>query len=109
MEIGKIVVSGQPRQKVLETLTQQRRLGTVVHACYPSTNRIGIQVGPGKRQDPISKITRAKRAGVVAQEVEYLFSKCKVLSLNPRTAPTPHKKNLTDSLPTLSYFLLTVI
>jgi hypothetical protein len=34
----------------------------------------------------ISKITRAKRAGGLAQEVECLPSKCKALISNPSTA-----------------------
>jgi hypothetical protein len=32
-EIGRIIVGGQPRQKVNETPSQ---LGTVVHTCHPS-------------------------------------------------------------------------
>jgi hypothetical protein len=38
-----------------------------------------------KKQDPISKIIRAKRAGAVTQVVECLPSKCKVLNSNPNT------------------------
>jgi phage portal protein BeeE len=38
---------------------------------------------------PISKITRAKRAGGLAQVGEHLPHKCKALSLNPSTNPTP--------------------
>jgi hypothetical protein len=34
-------------------------------------------------RDPISKITRAKWTGGVAQAVEHLFCKCKALSSNP--------------------------
>jgi hypothetical protein len=37
----------------------------------------------GKKQDLISKITRAKRAGGVAQGVEFLTPKHKALSSNP--------------------------
>jgi hypothetical protein len=46
----------------------------------------------GKKPDPISKITRAKRAEGVAQATEYLFSKHKALSSNPST--TKKKKGL---------------
>jgi hypothetical protein len=42
-----------------------------------------VQVALGKKQDPNSKITRAKRAGAVAREVELLPTNCKVLSSNP--------------------------
>jgi hypothetical protein len=38
-----------------------------------STNRrIAIQASPSKKRDPISKITRTKRASRVAQVAEYL-------------------------------------
>jgi hypothetical protein len=40
----------------------------------------------GKKQDPLSKITRSKRAGGAAQAVESLPSKYKALNLNPSTA-----------------------
>jgi hypothetical protein len=36
-EIRRIVVLGQPKQKVLETLSQSIKLGVVVHACLPAT------------------------------------------------------------------------
>jgi hypothetical protein len=36
-------------------------------------------------QNLISKITRAKMAGGVAQAVEHLLNKCKALSSNPHT------------------------
>jgi hypothetical protein len=39
-----------------------------------------IQVGPGIKQDPISKTTTAKRAGNMVQVVEHLHRKHKVLS-----------------------------
>jgi hypothetical protein len=47
-----------------------------------------VQVSLGKKQDPISKITRAKKAGGVAQAVEHLPSKCKTLSSKPSIAKT---------------------
>jgi hypothetical protein len=43
-----------------------------------------VQAGLGRKGEPISKITRAKMAGGMAQVVEYLPSKCK--------APPPKKK-----------------
>jgi hypothetical protein len=46
----------------------------------------GTQASLGKKQDPISKITRAKSAGGVVQAVEGLPSKHKALHLNPSTA-----------------------
>jgi hypothetical protein len=47
-----------------------------------------VQAGLGKKQHPISKTTRAKRGGGVAQVIECLPTKCKALSSNPRTAKT---------------------
>jgi hypothetical protein len=42
-----------------------------------------VQAGLGKKQDPISKITRAKMAGGMVQTVEYLPSKHEVLTPVP--------------------------
>jgi hypothetical protein len=47
-----------------------------------------VQVGQGKNREPISKITRAKRAGLV----ECLLSKCKALSSNPSIEKNPKNK-----------------
>jgi hypothetical protein len=44
-----------------------------------------MQAGLDQKQDPISKITRAKRAGGGAQAAKHLPSKHKVLSFNPST------------------------
>jgi hypothetical protein len=44
----------------------------------------------GRKQNPISKITRAKRIGGMAQAVEYVPSKHKALSSNPNK---PKKKS----------------
>jgi hypothetical protein len=53
----------------------------VAHACHPS---YAGGPNPGEKpQDPVSKLTTAKRAGRVAQVVEYLPSKCKALSSHP--------------------------
>jgi hypothetical protein len=43
-------------------------------------------------QDPNSKITKAKRAGGMAQVVEHLHSKCKALSSNPSITKTQKEK-----------------
>jgi hypothetical protein len=57
-----------------------------------STNRrLAVQVGPGIKQDPISKIASAKRTGRVAQVVAYLPSKRETLSSNPSTKQTNKK------------------
>jgi hypothetical protein len=61
----------------------------VAHACNPSylggRDREGHGLRPAHAnifQDPISKITRAKWTGGVAQLVEYLLCKCEALSSN---------------------------
>jgi hypothetical protein len=58
--------------------------------CAPVTLLLGrlrlrgswFQASPGKKQDPISKITREKRTGGIAHTVEYLPSKHEALSSN---------------------------
>jgi hypothetical protein len=45
-----------------------------------------VQARLGKKQHLISRITRAKSAGGMAQAVEYLPSKYKVLTSKPSTA-----------------------
>jgi hypothetical protein len=45
-----------------------------------------VQAGLGKKQDSISKITKAKRIGGMAQVVESLSSNCESLSSNYSTA-----------------------
>jgi hypothetical protein len=40
VEVGKIVVQGQPGQKVKETLSQINNLGMVVPACHPNLVRV---------------------------------------------------------------------
>jgi hypothetical protein len=65
----------------------------VVHVYNPSyvggTNRrIVVQPSPGKKtQDPIQKITKAKKGWDMTQVVECLPSSYKALSSNPSTAP----------------------
>jgi hypothetical protein len=46
-----------------------------------------------RSQDPISKITRAKWTGGMAQEVENLLYKCKALSSNPIPPKEKKKRN----------------
>jgi hypothetical protein len=48
----------------------------------------------GIKQDPISKITNAKRAGVATQVVESLPRKHKGLSSNPNTDKEDRKTSL---------------
>jgi hypothetical protein len=67
------------------------KLSMVAHPCHPSHGRkykIGgvVQASLGKKPDPISKITRTKRARSVTQAVKHLSSKCKALSSNHSTA-----------------------
>jgi hypothetical protein len=63
----------------------------ILPAWEAEIRRIGVWV----RKTPISKITRAKRTGGVAQVVEHLFCdhllcKLKILTVNP--SPTKKKK-----------------
>jgi hypothetical protein len=71
--MGRIVVPDQPGQKVCETPSQQKKV-VCSGACLRSqprweilNRRISVQAGLGekkkKKQDPISKISRAKMAG----------------------------------------------
>jgi hypothetical protein len=73
-EIRGIMVGVQPRQKRSQTPSQPMpgHSGTccmpVILAANGSINRrLMVQAGLGKEQDPICKITRAKRAGGMAQ------------------------------------------
>jgi hypothetical protein len=74
--------------------TKKARHGSVpvISATVGSINRIRVQASPGKKQDPISGITRAKRAKGVTWAVEHLPCKCKGLSSN--TSPRKKKKRL---------------
>jgi hypothetical protein len=45
-----------------------------------------------KKQEPISKITRAKMAGGMAQAVECLLANTKTLSSNPSISKKQNKK-----------------
>jgi hypothetical protein len=54
--------------------------------------RIMVQEVLGIKQETISKTIRAKRAGVVAQEIEGLLTKHKTLSSKPKYHPPTQKK-----------------
>jgi hypothetical protein len=77
-ETGGIVVLGQPGQKVYEILSQQKKLGMVGHTCHLSCcgkhRRVVVHASPRKKLDLISRITRVKMTGGVAQVVEYFPS-----------------------------------
>jgi hypothetical protein len=93
-EIGGMAVHGQPGQKVSE-ISSQPTAGHVAGTYHPSylgsvNMRIVVQTGLGKNMRAISKITKVKRAGSMAQVVKCLPSKCKALS---STGSTTKKKN----------------
>jgi hypothetical protein len=68
---------------------RERKLCMVAQACHP----IRWQITLGKKWDPISKITRAKReAGGVAQVVEHLLASV-YPSSNPNTGLDPLEAN----------------
>jgi hypothetical protein len=71
---------------LLEIHTRMRlEPGAVAQACKPSYSG-------GKKQDPISKITEAQRAGSMVQMVECLPSKREALSSNQSTTKKKKKK-----------------
>jgi hypothetical protein len=51
-----------------------------------------VQDGLSKKQDPITKITRAERAGGMTEVEDGLLLKCKALSSNPSTTTTKKKR-----------------
>jgi hypothetical protein len=57
-----------------------------------------VQACLGRRQEPVSKITTAKRAGSVAQAVECLPSECEALSSNLIPPKKPKKASTSGSL-----------
>jgi hypothetical protein len=75
---GKITVLVQPGKKFTRPYFQ--RPGEVVCTCHLSYTKITVEACPGIKQYPISKITKAKRAGRVAEVVEHLLHKLEVLS-----------------------------
>jgi hypothetical protein len=59
-EIGRIMVCGQPGQKVSKTPNSTNTVGMVAHAYYPSYSgstirSIVVQTGPGKNEGSYSK------------------------------------------------------
>jgi hypothetical protein len=100
VEIGKIEVPRQPGQKkksLQNSIFNGKRLGLVAHApVNPATagsinDRIRVQADWSKKRGPTSKITRAKRAGSMAQEGQCLPSKQEALSLNHSTIKKSNK------------------
>jgi uncharacterized protein YwlG (UPF0340 family) len=84
------MVLGQPRQNIHEMPSQPtvghggRSLSSQLY-CEELNRRIVVQTGLNKKQHTISKITREKRAGGMAEVVDYLPSKHKALNSNPST------------------------
>jgi hypothetical protein len=82
-KIRRIGVPVQEKKKFVRPHVNVENLSIVACACHPSDNRKskigGSKLKPAwaKSETPISKITRAKRTGGVAQVVE---CKCKALS-----------------------------
>jgi hypothetical protein len=67
----------------------------VIPATRESTNRrMEVQANLGIKQDPISKITNAKRSGGVTEQEEYLPCKCKTLSSIPVQTHTHTHTNI---------------
>jgi hypothetical protein len=65
-KIGRIEVRGQPRQKGRDPISTNK-IDMVVCTCHPSytgtiNRRIQSRLAQAKMQDPIPKITKAKRA-----------------------------------------------
>jgi hypothetical protein len=92
-EIRRIVFQSQPEQKVCETSSQQKRLGTISCTAIPATQgtinrRIMIQAGLAKKQYPISIITTARRAGGVA----HAYQASNHEALNSTSSTTKKKK-----------------
>jgi hypothetical protein len=71
----------------------------VAHTCNPSYlegwDQEDSGLGPAQEdtsQDPIFKITRAKRTEGVAQAIEYLLCKCEAPSSNPSSTEKKERK-----------------
>jgi hypothetical protein len=63
-----------------------------IHICYPRNRKIWVQASMDKKLDPVFKITRAKRAGGVAQVVMCLPPHWEALSSNPTISQNKNKK-----------------
>jgi hypothetical protein len=82
------MMPGHPKQKCLRELSGKKlgpwhMLVLISVAVSNLNSRVLVQVSLGKKQDLISKIMRARRAGGTAQVVECLHSKYKALCSNP--------------------------
>jgi hypothetical protein len=84
-EIRRIAVLDQHRQNSWQDQHLNRKMqGMEACTCYPS-NTGKCKIGGswlGKKWEPVSKTTRAKRAGGMAQLLEYLPNKHEALSSN---------------------------
>jgi hypothetical protein len=73
IEIGRIKVPGQLRQKSSQSTISTEKSWLVVCACHPAMVRSIKSEDHGSGQsgqkDPISKVTTAKRAGDVEQAI----------------------------------------
>jgi hypothetical protein len=86
-----VEASPDKKKKVHEIPSQRKKAGCGGRGIIPAvvrrlSRRLKVQSGPGKKPDPISKITRVKRAGSVTQEVACLSNKHEALSSNLSTA-----------------------
>jgi hypothetical protein len=98
IETGRIVVPSQSGKKVCETPSQW---GKSQVWCYVPVLPVStlVQAGLGKKWDPISKITKAKRAGGMAQTVECLpWVQIPVPPLQKRKREKRTESNLSCSL-----------
>jgi hypothetical protein len=73
---------GKKKKKLIIPHLNGKKLATVVCLSFQlqleeENSRITVQASLGKNQDLITKITRGKRAGSVAQAVELLLNKYK--------------------------------
>jgi hypothetical protein len=87
--IRRIAVEGQSGQKFIKSTFQPiaGHSGVCLSSQLHRNRRILVQIGPGIKQDPISKIIKAKkRVGGIAQVEETLSNKHKVLSSNSSTS-----------------------
>jgi hypothetical protein len=71
-EIRMIIIDGQSQAKSLWAPIWTWLLVPIIPGGGINNRRIVVQGSPSIRQDPISKITRATRAGDMAQVVEHL-------------------------------------
>jgi hypothetical protein len=85
-EVDRIAVWGQPATKVTKIISLRTSWAWWCTPTIPITQKAeiedcGLRLAQAKAQDPIWKITKAKRAGGMAQVVECLLSKIRKLVL----------------------------